>query len=1058
MDYNFTTEERKYLKFDGHCVEDNLIGIYGPLIKKFTKSKLIELAYEFYKDLKLKEQRTVQCNGLSNLDVGYIPKDNKVDWNPEMGYTPECIKYICQYFNISMYAYDIMNNCFLKYVVAEKKHYFSSTPALFYYAINNHMYLVKDSAKCKSLTERAKTTHSFNTSLVEKDKAANPFITLPIFENIDISNIKGYDSCIVIYNREGKNDINDIFEQCLGLYGIPLSKSIQANRSQISRFEYELDGKQYIFCHDPNDDTCNWAIVKKLCEKHNVEFKNQSFPAFITEFKNNLRNKKVERNDHKKEDRDAILKRFKNKCNECDEVIDGRFEIDHIKPIAQGGTNDDDNLQVLCRSCHKNKSQIEKEDGSYIKIIDTESSFNNQVQELMDSDLSFRYAFIEHQKPLPPSDQDIKPSDLMRAAAYKKEGKIFNLDINKCRKNNLYYSKYNLPTFSVMDSIKKYENKLVDGVYYVETEQYFPMRGNGLYSRPMIEKCLNSNLITNENIKYVIQSNITIPPSYYNEFIDLCQTNLIKDDEIIELYNKYNIKHDDIDFRKLGPNVMIGRFKPNLNKNVQWKSICITANTCEAYEQFLQNKAYFIEVITINNIKYFHVYKEILKTNIETEKPIYDQILDLEAIALYELAELVKSKGGEVLDLNTDCISCSFPDDVLPFELDGKNLVGFYFDDDNKIPKYKLEDKNTRLQIERMPKYKRTNKYELYEKEWVIYNDVEDNNFKPLVDQALNLNKSLFITGPAGTGKSELIRQIKKELDTQGKNYKCLAPTNLAALNIKGTTIHKFVSKLKKMESLYELDLNYIFVDEVSMIKEIFYKFFLMLKRMKPELKFIVAGDFNQLEPVNDRIGADFDYANSQALLELCDYNKIQLSKCRRSDDILFNMCKFQNIMSIDTKVFKSEFTQRHLAFTNKKRMEINNRCMDMRAKATHKKVYKLEANKHDPQSQDVKLCEKVPIICKVNDKEMELVNNEQFIIKKIENDSIYIENEERKMTIPMNKFQKLFYPAYCITIHRSQGATFNFPYTVHEFNRLGKKLRYVALTRSTNMNFINIM
>ena len=53
MVYNFTTEERKYLKFDGHCVEDNLIGIYGPLIKKFTKPKLIELATEFYKDLKL---------------------------------------------------------------------------------------------------------------------------------------------------------------------------------------------------------------------------------------------------------------------------------------------------------------------------------------------------------------------------------------------------------------------------------------------------------------------------------------------------------------------------------------------------------------------------------------------------------------------------------------------------------------------------------------------------------------------------------------------------------------------------------------------------------------------------------------------------------------------------------------------------------------------------------------------------------------------------------------------------------------------------------------------
>jgi hypothetical protein len=65
-----------------------------------------------------------------------------------------------------MYAYDIMNNCFLKYVIPKKLDY----PALFFYAINNHMYLVKDPAKCKSLTERAKTNHSFNTLLVGRKR------------------------------------------------------------------------------------------------------------------------------------------------------------------------------------------------------------------------------------------------------------------------------------------------------------------------------------------------------------------------------------------------------------------------------------------------------------------------------------------------------------------------------------------------------------------------------------------------------------------------------------------------------------------------------------------------------------------------------------------------------------------------------------------------------------------------------------------------------------------------------------------------------------------------
>ena len=45
----------------------------------------------------------------------------------------------------------------------------------------------------------------------------------------------------------------------------------------------------------------------------------------------------------------------------------------------------------------------------------------------------------------------------------------------------------------------------------------------------------------------------------------------------------------------------------------------------------------------------------------------------------------------------------------------------------------------------------------------------------------------------------------------------------------------------------------------------------------------------------------------------------LELGKCRRSDYLLFNMCKFENINSIDTKKFDSKFTNRHLAYTNKK-------------------------------------------------------------------------------------------------------------------------------------------
>ncbi len=57
---------------------------------------------------------------------------------------------------------------------------------------------------------------------------------------------------------------------------------------------------------------------------------------------------------------------------------------------------------------------------------------------------------------------------------------------------------------------------------------------------------------------------------------------------------------------------------------------------------------------------------------------------------------------------------------------------------------------------------------------------------------------------------------VKEYLTDNNKVYKFLAPTNLAALLIDGTTIHKFSCKLKKFKAFMEMKLDLL--DEVSML------------------------------------------------------------------------------------------------------------------------------------------------------------------------------------------------------------------------------------------------
>src|SRR5258708_6049650 len=75
---------------------------------------------------------------------------------------------------------------------------------------------------------------------------------------------------------------------------------------------------------------------------------------------------------------------------------------------------------------------------------------------------------------------------------------------------------------------------------------------------------------------------------------------------------------------------------------------------------------------------------------------------------------------------------------------------------------------------------------------------------------------SVLLLGKAGVGKSISLRALIEEANEQDKTYAVLAPTGVAAINIGGITIHRFLGTLRNTSKL-RMDL--LFIDECSMVR-----------------------------------------------------------------------------------------------------------------------------------------------------------------------------------------------------------------------------------------------
>jgi hypothetical protein len=622
------------------------------------------------------------------------------------------------------------------------------------------------------------------------------------------------------------------------------------------------------------------------------------------------------------------------------------------------------------------------------------------------------------------------------------------IDINKCRRNILYYSKFEFPVFSVMDTVEPFlkTDEIVVGSYYVETENVFPFRGCGWYPHSAVLLGLSENLVSMGDIKFKLVASKKLPCDHFKKNIDV----------LLEAFDS------EPQLQKLCINAYVGLMGKS---SQEISSTDFTLDKFEAANMLCSDNVYIINH-QLNETQTLYQSNKKQKVVIDsTMYPVYAQVLAMEAFELYFIEKMVCGLGGTVLDRNTDAIRYSIQPSLPEIEIEK-----YFWDDEMTVKKYKWEIPKP-LIISVKPSVKRSKVVGLEETFKIVWN-VQYDYTGEAIDKAREIvdsKASTQLNGPAGTGKSYLTNKIIEVLKERKLNFLAYSPTNKGARIIGGETIdslyHKVVSSSKSIAKFKNIDV--ILIDEVSMMKEQFYAMFINIKKSYPQLQFIVTGDFEQLPPVNDSWTGD--YKNSAALYELCSGNRLQLTKNRRSEPRLFELC--QDVSKINISEFspKTE-TYLNIAYTHKTRIAVNKKCLDRFLSEevdSDEVMLFIPADKTNPKTQDVTLCNGIPVVChKTNNNKSSkksnnsFLNSERFIVQLIENENITLVGDgDREIFITKKDFHKFFYLAFCITVHTSQGETFNVPYTIYDwdFHRFCKKAKYVAMSRATSIENIQI-
>ena len=397
----------------------------------------------------------------------------------------------------------------------------------------------------------------------------------------------------------------------------------------------------------------------------------------------------------------------------------------------------------------------------------------------------------------------------------------------------------------------------------------------------------------------------------------------------------------------------------------------------------------------------------------------------------------------------------------------------------------------------------------------IIYNNIQDkiefkDEFKNIFNQMEYSDKNIFITGNAGTGKTTLLEYFR--LNSK-KNFVILASTGISAIKAKGKTIHSFFlfpprilinEKVKRLRSKVINKIDTILIDECSMIRcdvlDAIDKSLRLNRNSEKSfggVQIILLGDIHQLPPVireNEQDIFDNFYPNghyffnancySESNIQLYELTKIYRQKDEKFIKIL-NKIRTGNVTNIDLLPLNNTVTFQDsnlpsetiiLSPTNRKVDSINS----FNLQNINSEVFSYQSKetgnfKERPADEILKLKVGAQVMLIKNDTKSpkRWVNGSIGTVTELSTNSIHLKIKNKVHKIIQDTWEKFDYLikngqvthevvatftqypiklAWAVTIHKSQGQTFEKVIIDLDRGSFAHGQTYVALSRVTSL------